>query len=259
MNIREEIMYIRVKEVIMYCPSCRAEYIEGVKKCPDCGALLVDELALLDIAESRPKLRILTLLVMGVTVYMFILRTIGTILPGLFANLALARIATVLSFISSLALLLFFVFFRREYAIDGRAGLKRAAAYGLTGAFVAVIVDLKGVFIVFSSTLVSGNAGWRYFDAIWPAVASILIMLFFILFYRRTGKPALKRISLLAMLASIIAAMTSVFTLFNYVLSGQFRWLSEFAVENMLVFLPIYAFVSVAFFMFYLAFYRELE
>ncbi len=26
-----------------YCPQCRFEYKEGVKKCPDCGASLVDK------------------------------------------------------------------------------------------------------------------------------------------------------------------------------------------------------------------------
>jgi len=28
-----------------YCPNCRLEYVEGVKKCPDCGVRLVMELA----------------------------------------------------------------------------------------------------------------------------------------------------------------------------------------------------------------------
>lgn len=243
----------------MYCPSCRAEYVETIRECPDCGATLVNELPPREAAASRPKLKTLTLLVIVATVYMFILRTMGTILPGLFMNLTLARVTTVLNLLSSLALLFFFIFFRSEYAIDNREGLKKAAAYGITGAFAAVILDLKGIFAVFSSHFVPGSAGSRYLDAILPAVAGILIMLFFIIFYRTIDKPALKRISLVAMIASIIAAITTVFTLFNYVLSGQFRWLSDFAVENIIVFLPIYAFVSLAFFMFFLVFHRELE
>lgn len=27
-----------------FCPKCRAEYVEGVKSCPDCNVMLVDEL-----------------------------------------------------------------------------------------------------------------------------------------------------------------------------------------------------------------------
>jgi uncharacterized Zn finger protein (UPF0148 family) len=27
-----------------YCPNCRFEYKEGIKKCPDCGTRLVDQL-----------------------------------------------------------------------------------------------------------------------------------------------------------------------------------------------------------------------
>jgi hypothetical protein len=243
----------------MYCPSCRAEYIETIKECPDCGAILVNELPPREVAASRPKLKTLTLLVIVATVYMFILRTMGTILPGLFMNLTLARITTVLNLVSSMALLSFFIFFLREYATDDRGGHRKAAAYGISGAFVTVILDLKNVFAVFSSPFVPGTPGSRYLEAILPSVSAVLIMLFFISFHRMTESPALKRISLLAVIASIIAAITNLFTLFNYVLSGQFRWVSDFAMQNIIIFLPIFAFVSVAFFMFYLAFYRELE
>ena len=35
----------------MYCPKCKAEYVEGVNICPDCGVSLVDELA----PKERPS------------------------------------------------------------------------------------------------------------------------------------------------------------------------------------------------------------
>jgi hypothetical protein len=28
-----------------YCPECRYEFVEGIKKCPDCGAKLVEQLS----------------------------------------------------------------------------------------------------------------------------------------------------------------------------------------------------------------------
>jgi hypothetical protein len=37
---------------VPYCPSCKTEYVEGVKVCPDCGTFLVDELP----SEDNPLL-----------------------------------------------------------------------------------------------------------------------------------------------------------------------------------------------------------
>lgn len=34
-----------------FCPECRAEYIEGTERCPDCNVLLVDELPPKDVLE----------------------------------------------------------------------------------------------------------------------------------------------------------------------------------------------------------------
>jgi hypothetical protein len=38
----------------MYCPHCQAEYVAGVKMCPECGVPLVDDLAE-DAAEPEPE------------------------------------------------------------------------------------------------------------------------------------------------------------------------------------------------------------
>jgi len=38
----------------MYCPHCHAEYVAGVKMCPECGVPLVDDLAE-DAEEPEPE------------------------------------------------------------------------------------------------------------------------------------------------------------------------------------------------------------
>ena len=37
-------MEMRIEEVDMFCPNCRAEYVEGVDTCPECGVALVAQL-----------------------------------------------------------------------------------------------------------------------------------------------------------------------------------------------------------------------
>lgn len=248
----------KVRGGAMFCPNCRAEYIEEIRECPDCGVTLVVNLPPEQAVIYPPRLKTITLIVLFATAYTFILRVTGTLVPMIFANLSLARATAALNLVAGLVLLAFFIFLRREYTGGNKKVLERAALFGIIGVSATIILDLKSLFSIFSENPNLASVGSRYLDIILPILSSFFIMIYFMIFKQGAESGVLKKNAFYAIVASIIIVITHLFTLVNYIYYGQFRWLSSFAVENMIIFLPIYLFVFVAYFLFFLAFYGKL-
>ncbi len=68
----------------MYCPQCAAEYREGFAVCADCGCELVQQKPAVPPVDHSGYLALMSRIMFGAVIYMFLFRTLGTFLPELF-------------------------------------------------------------------------------------------------------------------------------------------------------------------------------
>lgn len=106
------------KEGNMFCPVCRYEYLEGVTECNDCRVTLVEVLPPEEPKEETPLPPLLKFAapsaIIGLS-YVFVVRTLNTIFPGMSLNFKLAQWNSVFNLLAQLTLLFFFVCFYYEY------------------------------------------------------------------------------------------------------------------------------------------------
>lgn len=82
--------------------------------------------------------------------YTFILRTIGTLLPDIFKNLLVVQVSAIMSFLASLTIVLFFVFFYEGYVQKQQTNLKKASLLAIIGSSGVSLLHIKGILPVFN-------------------------------------------------------------------------------------------------------------
>lgn len=188
--------------------------------------------------------------------YIFISRTIATFYTGVFVNLIVAQINTLLSFLASLAIVLFYIYFYKDYVLEKQITLKTASLFAIIGSFAALLLFLKGILVVFNIYVFRSQV----FNIVALWLSSIFLLYFFIIFYKETTNNAqskLKLAILLAVIGSSISTLIRTFVLFNYFYSGKFKWLWDYSREFPIIFVPIFVFMFFTSFYFFITFYRE--
>jgi hypothetical protein len=201
-----------------------------------------------------------TLLAMIGICYTFASRTIGTVLPGLFRNLAVAQVSGILHLLASLTAVLFFAYFFRHYLQEDETELKNGTVLALVGSSLMSLLLLKGVLPLLDRLTFGSLLGPHFIEPVVPWVSSVLILLFFITFHKQTIRKrdgSLERATLWGVVGASIGVLVRTLTLFVYLTSGAVRWFSDFPGTVIAVLFPVLAFGFGATLYFFASFYKQ--
>ena len=188
--------------------------------------------------------------------YIFVSRTIVTFFPDIFINLIITKINTLLSLFASLAVVVFYIYFYKDYVHEKQITLKNASLFAIIGSFAVLLLFLKGFLFVFNLYVFHSHV----FNIIAPFISSIFSLYFFIIFYRETThnvQSNLKLAIFLAVIGSSISTLIRTFIVFNYFYTGKFKWFWDYSRELPFIFIPIFAFMFFTSFYFFITFYKE--
>lgn len=206
------------------------------------------------------SLKNVTLLAIIGICYTFASRTIGTVFPGLFRNLAATQVSGILHLLAGLPAVLFFVYFFRHYIQDDETELKNGTVLALVGSSLMSLLLLKGVLPLLDRLTLGSLLGPHLIEPVVPWVSSILILLFFITFHKQTIRKrddSLERVTLWGVVGASIGVLVGTLTVFVYLTSGAVRWVSDFPRTIIAVLFPIFAFGFGATLYFFASFYKQ--
>jgi hypothetical protein len=203
-----------------------------------------------------------TLLFIAGSCYLFLSRTAGTIWPGFWRDLAVARLSAGLSFLAAVTAVLFFIAFHSRYARPGQIELRNASMLAIVGAALFALLNGKNLLVLFDLYPYQSIARIRVIEAVMPVAGALMILLFFVTLYGetfRTKEEHLKRPILLAMIGSAATALLRLFILVGYFAWKSGRWFSALPETMQYAFFPVIIFGFVTLLYFLVSFYRLLE
>ncbi|UCE66115.1 MAG: hypothetical protein JSU85_14900 [Candidatus Zixiibacteriota bacterium] len=249
----------------MYCPKCRAEYVEGITECPGCGVSLVAELPTEEKHIGLRTLKVATILALIAICYNFAARTLSTFAQELFRIEEAAEFANIGFLLASIFPAFFFIMFFRDYASGSRLKLRCAAGWAIAASVIMILVNLKctlAVFDIYVSPYIYEHViSSQIPDVIFPWIASLFILYFFVIFYKETVRwnmPALSKATLAAVIGSLIGAMHMTFVFWSYLFSADPKWFYKFSKTLIIVFVPIVTLSFILNLYFYIKFYKSL-
>jgi hypothetical protein len=142
-------------EVTMFCPTCRAEYREGIVDCPTCHEPLTPELPPQPAVPAVQWLPTAATTAMIGTVVIFLLRTIGTFYIS--PSLIVARAVSAIFCLSYIAIIIFFLVLLKEVVLKSQLLMKFGTWTALAGCIVAAAIVALNLLALFEQPVVSGR------------------------------------------------------------------------------------------------------
>ena len=197
--------------------------------------------------------------------YTFLTRTIGTFFPDLFMNPVIAHVSMILGFLASLALVLFFVLFNRDFVSKDQVRLRRATLLAIVGSSLLSLLHVKGLMslygIYLSPYLLLHIRNIGFSDPAIRWIASIIILIFFMVFYDETKYEVTSRLwkpTLLAVFGNAIVCLIQTVVLFVYFVLINTPWSTSTDMPMKLIII-VFPFALSGFALilyFFLSFYR---
>lgn len=190
------------------------------------------------------NIRIATFAAMLGICAIFLLRTVATFIPQLFASPAMAKAGVGFHLFSTAAMLWFFVAFFLEMTSPSRPALRQATALAAAGAATALLLPLQTLLRVMGVAPYSMFVRSPWLEPIAPLIASVAILIFFAVYRRElisAEKPRLQRATGAAMAAYALFTVLNLIVISLYWSSGQLRWLTQMGPGVALLTLPIVA------------------
>lgn len=212
------------------------------------------------------RLRKATLLaIIGIS-YLFALRAIRTFLPTIFANFLITKVTGTVSLLASLAIVVFFIYFHKDYVRREQIKLRMATILVILVSLVGLVVQVQSLSLIFNVNVVRYPVMiYGHIDAVIPLFSAISMLAFFVVFYRETsGKELmrLKKATSLAVIGASLLVLLQMFVLSNYLRYVQLGRPTDLASNKIILFsigIPIILFWFLSRLIFFISFYKVQE
>jgi len=204
-----------------------------------------------------------TLLAIIALCYDFALKTYGTFFPYAFRDLTVTQITNTITVLASLGILLFFLYFYKEYVKTEQIGLKNATLLNIIGSGLMSLLFLKGLIKLLNPHFFNFLTTPHFIEPAIPWVSSILILIFFVVFNQETIRKeqvSLRYATLSGVVGSSVGVVLRTFILAFYIFSSGIRWFFDLPRKMHLVFIIFLPVTIVSFALilyFFLVFYKE--
>lgn len=212
------------------------------------------------------RLRKVTLLaIIGIS-YLFALRAIRTFLPTIFTNFLITKVTGTVSLLASLAIVVFFIYFHKDYVRREQIKLRMATILVILVSLVGLVVQVQSLSLMFNVNVVRYPVMiYGHIDAVIPLLSAIFLVAFFGIFYKEIPSKelmSLKKATSLAVIGASLLALLQIFVLFNYLYYLRSGGSTDLVSDNTIAFsigIPIILFWFLASLIFFISFYKVQE
>ena len=205
------------------------------------------------------SLRRATMLTVIGIVCSFLIRTVGTLFPGIFMNSRIVIASGGIHLLAGVALTLFFFFLHGNCPRPEQRALRGACILAGVGSLASVFLHLKHLTLVVDVHAVPLFLMYPQVDAVLPLVSAATLVFFFVLFLKEMGQEVrgrLGRATGSAIVGSSIFVVLHTIVLIHFLSSGEFQWLAHLSRKVAIGTLPILAIAVTALLHFFVSFYR---